>query len=44
MKHIYEGKTKSVFLMEDGNVYLKFNDDVTCANGVFDPGANHTGI
>ena len=26
MKHIYEGKTKSVFLMDDGNVYLKFKD------------------
>ena len=44
MKHIYEGKTKSVYKMDDGTVTLLFKDDVTCANGVFDPGANHTGI
>lgn len=40
MKHIYEGKTKTVYLLDDGNYLLKFKDDVTGADGVFDPGAN----
>ncbi len=44
MKHIYEGKTKSVYQLENGTILLKFKDDVTCSNGVFDPGANSTGI
>ena len=43
MKHIYEGKTKTVFELEDGNYLLKFKDDVTGADGVFDPGANAVG-
>lgn len=44
MKLIYTGKTKNVFQMEDGNYLLKFKDDVTGENGVFDPGANTVGL
>ena len=44
MKHIYEGKTKSVFELENGNILLKFKDDVTGTDGVFDPGANTVGL
>ncbi|MGI5911681.1 MAG: phosphoribosylaminoimidazolesuccinocarboxamide synthase [Syntrophomonadaceae bacterium] len=40
MKLIYEGKTKSVFALEDGNYLLKLKDDVTGENGQIDPGAN----
>jgi len=44
MKHIYEGKTKTVFELDNGNYLLKFKDDVTGTNGVFDPGANTVGL
>ena len=44
MKHVYEGKTKSVYSLEDGNYLLKFKDDVTGENGKFDPGANTVGL
>ncbi len=44
MKMVYEGKTKDVFALEDGNYILKFKDDVTGENGVFDPGANRVGL
>ena len=44
MKHVYEGKTKSVYALEDGNYLLKFKDDVTGENGKFDPGANTVGL
>lgn len=44
MKSIYEGKTKSVFALENDNYLLKFKDDVTGTNGVFDPGANTVGL
>ncbi|MCL2522312.1 MAG: phosphoribosylaminoimidazolesuccinocarboxamide synthase [Erysipelotrichales bacterium] len=44
MESIYIGKTKDVFKLKDGNYLLKFKDDVTSANGVFDPGANSTGL
>lgn len=44
MKLVYKGKTKDVFQMENGNYCLSFKDDVTSRNGVFDPGANHTGL
>lgn len=44
MKHVYEGKTKSVFALEDGNYLLKFKDDATGENGQFDPGANTVGL
>ena len=40
MKHLYEGKTKSVYEMDDGNYILKLKDDVTGEEGRFDPGAN----
>lgn len=44
MKHIYEGKTKSVYELPDGNILLKFKDDATGTDGVFDPGSNHVGL
>lgn len=44
MKLVYKGKTKDVFLLEDSNYLLKFKDDVTGENGVFDPGANSVGL
>lgn len=44
MNFIYTGKTKDVFQLEDGNYLLKFKDDVTGENGVFDPGANTVGL
>lgn len=44
MKHIYEGKTKTVYELEDGNYLLRFKDDATGENGVFDPGANTVGL
>lgn len=40
----YHGKTKDVYALEDGNYLLKFKDDVTGADGVFDPGANTVGL
>lgn len=44
MNKIYEGKTKDVYKLEDGNILLKFKDDVTGEDGVFDPGANTVGL
>ncbi len=44
MKLIYQGKTKDVYLLEDGNYLLKFKDDVTGENGIFDPGSNTIGL
>jgi len=44
MKLVYKGKTKDVFDLEDGNYLLKFKDDVTGTDGVFDPGANTVGL
>ncbi len=44
MKLINKGKTKDVYELEDGNYLLKFKDDVTGENGVFDPGANTVGL
>ncbi|NLL51560.1 MAG: phosphoribosylaminoimidazolesuccinocarboxamide synthase [Peptococcaceae bacterium] len=44
MKLVYKGKTKDVFELADGNYLLKFKDDVTGENGVFDPGANQVGL
>ena len=29
MQHVYEGKTKAVYKLDDGNYLLKFKDDVT---------------
>ncbi len=44
MKLVYEGKTKDVYSLEDGNYLLKFKDDVTGEDGRFDPGANRVGL
>ena len=44
MKLIYTGKTKDVFALDNGNYLLKFKDDVTGENGVFDPGSNTVGL
>lgn len=44
MNLVYTGKTKDVFALEDGNYLLKFKDDATGENGVFDPGANTVGL
>ena len=40
MTLIYKGKTKDVYDNGDGNLLLQFKDDVTGADGKFDPGAN----
>ena len=40
MKLIREGKTKTVFEADGGNILLKFKDDVTGEGNVIDPGAN----
>ena len=44
MQKIYEGKTKDVYSLENGNVLLKFKDDCTGKDGVFDPGENAVGL
>lgn len=45
MKLIYKGKTKDVYSTANENeVLLKFKDDVTGEDGVFDPGANTVGL
>jgi phosphoribosylaminoimidazole-succinocarboxamide synthase len=44
MELIYNGKTKDVYRKEDGNYLLKFKDDATGENGVFDPGSNTVGL
>ena len=44
MTKIYEGKTKDVYSLENGNVMLKFKDDCTGKDGVFDPGENSVGL
>jgi phosphoribosylaminoimidazole-succinocarboxamide synthase len=44
MELIYKGKTKDVYKLNDGNIVLKFKDDVTGEDGVFDPGANTVGL
>ena len=40
MKQLYKGKTKDVYALDNGNVLLKFKDDCTGKDGVFDPGEN----
>ena len=44
MKKIYAGKTKDVYSLDNGNVMLKFKDDCTGKDGVFDPGENSVGL
>ena len=43
-KLVYKGKTKDVFELENGNCLLKFKDDCTGKDGVFDPGENAVGL
>ena len=40
MERIYSGKTKDVFLRDDGNILLKFKDTVTGTGDVIDAGSN----
>ena len=44
MKKIYDGKTKNVYSLDNGNVMLEFKDDCTGKDGVFDPGENTVGL
>ncbi len=44
MEKIYTGKTKDVYQLDNGNVMLKFKDDCTGKDGVFDPGENSVGL
>ena len=44
MELIYKGKTKDVYKLPNGNISLKFKDDVTGKDGVFDPGENAVGL
>lgn len=43
-KLLYTGKTKNVYALENGNCLLKFKDDCTGKDGVFDPGENAVGL
>ncbi len=43
-KLVYTGKTKNVYAMPNGHYLLKFKDDCTGADGVFDPGMNTVGL
>ncbi len=40
MREIYTGKTKDVFLRDDGYVLLRFKDTVTGVGDTVDSGAN----
>ena len=44
MKLVYTGKTKNVYALDGGNYLLKFKDDCTGKDGVFDPGENAVGL
>ena len=44
MELMYQGKTKDVYQGSDGNYLLQFKDDMTGADGVFDPGSNEVGL
>ena len=44
MKLVYTGKTKNVYAMDNGHYMLKFKDDCTGKDGVFDPGENTVGL
>lgn len=44
LKLVYTGKTKNVYELENGNFLLKFKDDCTGKDGVFDPGENAVGL
>ena len=44
MSLVYTGKTKDVYALDNGNYLLKFKDDCTGKDGVFDPGENSVGL
>ena len=44
MKLVYTGKTKNVYALDNGNYLLKFKDDCTGKDGVFDPGEISIGL
>ena len=44
MKLVYTGKTKDVYALDNGNYLLKFKDECTGKDGVFDPGENAVGL
>ncbi len=44
LKLVYTGKTKNVYALDNGNYLLKFKDDCTGKDGVFDPGENTVGL
>lgn len=44
MELVYTGKTKNVYALDNGNYLLKFKDDCTGKDGVFDPGENAVGL
>ncbi len=44
MELVYTGKTKNVYALDNGNYLLKFKDDCTGKDGVFDPGENSVGL
>ncbi len=44
MEIVYQGKTKNVYKLENGNFLLEFKDDCTGKDGVFDPGENAVGL
>lgn len=44
MEKVYQGKTKNVYKLENGNFLLEFKDDCTGKDGVFDPGENAVGL
>ena len=44
MKLVYTGKTKNVYALDNGHYLLKFKDDCTGKDGVFDPGENSVGL
>lgn len=44
MNKVYQGKTKDVYSLANGNYLLKFKDDCTGKDGVFDPGENTVGL
>ena len=43
-KLVYTGKTKNVYALDNGRYLLKFKDDCTGKDGVFDPGENSVGL
>ena len=44
MELIYQGKTKDIYQKDQQSLLLKFKDDVTGKDGVFDPGENQVGL